>query len=232
MKNIITQYSGLKREIYVLFVGKMVTAMGSFVWPMLTFLLTTKLGFTDGVATLLIATAGLVSLPMALRRQFRRHGRRSRNADTIDTRNHNTAPGTSEGMGQRKLQRTASPRGLYCRRRMDKRQSDTAYRQERQRRLHYSDSQRQEAASETQSRTGKDTGDIKNATAKRRWRKTNIYLPKTSYHIGVKGADFSSRSFTQPVAEPCLAMSSFSTGAPGVRTSRPRSIQSAPVDVA
>ena len=66
MKNLITQYSGLKREIYVLFVGKIVTAMGSFVWPMLTFLLTTKLGFSDGTATLLIATAGLISLPMAL----------------------------------------------------------------------------------------------------------------------------------------------------------------------
>ena len=66
MKNIITQYAGLKREVYVLFVGKTVTAMGSFVWPMLTFLLTTKLGFSDGVATLFIATAGLVSLPLAL----------------------------------------------------------------------------------------------------------------------------------------------------------------------
>lgn len=66
MKKLITQYSGLKREIYILFVGKLVTAMGSFVWPMLTFLLTTKLGFSDGTATLLIATAGLVSLPVAL----------------------------------------------------------------------------------------------------------------------------------------------------------------------
>ena len=66
MKKIITQYSGLKREIYVLFVGQIVTAMGSFVWPMLTFLLTTKLGFSDALATLLIASAGLISLPVAL----------------------------------------------------------------------------------------------------------------------------------------------------------------------
>ena len=66
MKQIITQYSGLKREIYVLFVGQVVTAMGSFVWPMLTFLLTTKLGFRDGIATMLIAAAGLISLPLAL----------------------------------------------------------------------------------------------------------------------------------------------------------------------
>lgn len=66
MKKLITQYSGLKREIYILFAGRLVTAMGSFVWPMLTFLLTAKLGFSDGTATLLIATAGLVSLPVAL----------------------------------------------------------------------------------------------------------------------------------------------------------------------
>ena len=66
MKNLLTQYRGLKKEIYILFIGKLVTAMGSFVWPMMTFLLTTKLGFSDGVATMLIATAGAISLPMAL----------------------------------------------------------------------------------------------------------------------------------------------------------------------
>ena len=66
MKNLLTQYRGLKKEIYILFIGKLVTAMGSFVWPMMTFLLTTKLGFSDGVATMLIASAGAISLPMAL----------------------------------------------------------------------------------------------------------------------------------------------------------------------
>lgn len=66
MKQLFTQYAGLKKEIYILFIGKLVTAMGSFVWPMLTFLLTTKLGLSDGVATFLIATAGAVSLPLAL----------------------------------------------------------------------------------------------------------------------------------------------------------------------
>lgn len=66
MKKLITQYSGLKREIYVLFAGRVVTAMGSFVWPMLTFLLTTKLGFSDSAATMLIATAGVLSMPVAV----------------------------------------------------------------------------------------------------------------------------------------------------------------------
>ena len=66
MKQLITQYGGLKREIYILFIGKLVTAMGSFVWPMLTFFLTTKLGLTDGQSTLIIATASILSFPAAL----------------------------------------------------------------------------------------------------------------------------------------------------------------------
>lgn len=66
MKKLLTQYGGLKKEIYILFVGKLVTAMGSFVWPMMTFLLTTKLGLSDGVATFLIAASGVISLPVAL----------------------------------------------------------------------------------------------------------------------------------------------------------------------
>lgn len=66
MKQLLTQYGGLKKEIYILFVGKLVTAMGSFVWPMLTFFLTTKLGLSDGVSTLMIATASVLSFPAAL----------------------------------------------------------------------------------------------------------------------------------------------------------------------
>lgn len=66
MKQLLSQYGGLKREIYILFVGKLVTAMGSFVWPMLTFFLTTKLGLSDGMSTLLIATASVLSFPAAL----------------------------------------------------------------------------------------------------------------------------------------------------------------------
>ena len=66
MKQLITQYGGLKREVYILFIGRLVTAMGSFVWPILTFFLTTKLGLSDGMSTLLIATASVLSFPAAL----------------------------------------------------------------------------------------------------------------------------------------------------------------------
>lgn len=66
MKQLITQYAGLKKEIYILFIGKLVTAMGSFVWPMLTFFLTTKLGLSDGTATMMMAVASVLSFPAAL----------------------------------------------------------------------------------------------------------------------------------------------------------------------
>lgn len=66
LKKLLTQYGGLKRELYILFVGKLVTAMGSFVYPMLTFFLTRKLGLSDGTATLLIATATTLSFPASL----------------------------------------------------------------------------------------------------------------------------------------------------------------------
>lgn len=66
MKQLFAQYGGLKKEIYILFIGKLVTAMGSFVWPMLTFFLTTKLGLSDGVSTLLIASSSVLSFPAAL----------------------------------------------------------------------------------------------------------------------------------------------------------------------
>ena len=66
MKKLFTQYGGLKKEIYILFVGRLVTAMGSFVWPMLEFFLTGKLGLSDSMATLLIAIAGVISFPAAI----------------------------------------------------------------------------------------------------------------------------------------------------------------------
>lgn len=64
--NIFSQYRGMKKEIYILFIGKFVTAMGAFVWPMLTFFLTEKLSFADDVAALIIAAASLVVLPASL----------------------------------------------------------------------------------------------------------------------------------------------------------------------
>lgn len=38
------QYRGLRRELYILFWGKAATNMGAMIWPMLTLILSNKLG--------------------------------------------------------------------------------------------------------------------------------------------------------------------------------------------
>ena len=43
---LISQYRGLRREIYILFFGKMVTSLGSMIWPVMTMILSQKLGFS------------------------------------------------------------------------------------------------------------------------------------------------------------------------------------------
>jgi MFS family permease len=63
---IFSQYKGLKKEIYVLFFGRMVTAMGSFVYPMLTFMLKIKLNFTPSQIAIFLAISTLVSLPASI----------------------------------------------------------------------------------------------------------------------------------------------------------------------
>lgn len=38
------QYRGMRRELYILFWGKAATNMGAMIWPMLTLILSNKLG--------------------------------------------------------------------------------------------------------------------------------------------------------------------------------------------
>lgn len=41
----IQQYKNLSKEIYILFFGRVVTSMGSLIWPLLTLILKNKLGY-------------------------------------------------------------------------------------------------------------------------------------------------------------------------------------------
>ena len=36
------RYRGLRKEIYVLFYGRVVTSMGAMIWPMMTLILTNR----------------------------------------------------------------------------------------------------------------------------------------------------------------------------------------------
>ena len=60
------EYRGLRRDVYVLFFGRMVTSMGSMIWPMLTLILHSKLGMdASEIATYELLFA-LISIPVSL----------------------------------------------------------------------------------------------------------------------------------------------------------------------
>ena len=56
-------YTGLPRDIYILFFARLVNSMGHFVFPFLTLLLTEKLGFSPGAAGKWILIATFSSVP-------------------------------------------------------------------------------------------------------------------------------------------------------------------------
>ncbi len=64
--NLLTQYRGLRREVYVLFFGRIVTNLGAMVWPLLTLILNQKLGMSASAVAVLMLFSGAVLLPMNL----------------------------------------------------------------------------------------------------------------------------------------------------------------------
>ena len=42
IKSMFFQYRGLSRAAYILFLGRMITNMGTFIWPLLTLILSPK----------------------------------------------------------------------------------------------------------------------------------------------------------------------------------------------
>jgi len=60
------QYKGLKREIYVLFFGRIITNMGALIWPMLTMILSNKLKMKAGDIASLFIVFTLISIPITL----------------------------------------------------------------------------------------------------------------------------------------------------------------------
>ncbi|MBO4832314.1 MAG: MFS transporter [Oscillospiraceae bacterium] len=57
------QYRGLRREIYILSFGKMVTCLGSMIWPVLTMILNQKLGLSAAEISYFFVASSIVMLP-------------------------------------------------------------------------------------------------------------------------------------------------------------------------
>ena len=64
--NLLSEYRGLRRELYILFIGRMMTNMGSMIWPMFTLILSKKLGLSAGTIATYMLIFSLVALPMNL----------------------------------------------------------------------------------------------------------------------------------------------------------------------
>lgn len=60
------QYKGLRRENYILCFGRLVTGMGAMIWPMMTMILSQKMGMNAQTIAWIMAAAGLLSLPANL----------------------------------------------------------------------------------------------------------------------------------------------------------------------
>lgn len=65
-RNPLSLYLGLERDTYVLFVARLVNAMGSFVFPFLTLLLVKKLGFSPAEAGTIIFISAACNVPGSL----------------------------------------------------------------------------------------------------------------------------------------------------------------------
>ena len=60
------QYKNLSREIYVLFFGRIVTSMGSLIWPIMTLILKNKLGYSATTIATIDMVLAIIQLPLVM----------------------------------------------------------------------------------------------------------------------------------------------------------------------
>lgn len=63
---ILTQYRGLRKEIYVLFFGRLVTSLGSMVWPVMTLILNLKMHLSAAAVAETMILFGTLQMPLSL----------------------------------------------------------------------------------------------------------------------------------------------------------------------
>lgn len=62
----IRQYLGMRKELYILFWGRVVTNMGALIWPMMTLILKNKLGYSASQIASILIILGIVQFPCTL----------------------------------------------------------------------------------------------------------------------------------------------------------------------
>lgn len=66
MKKFLAPFLHLRREIYILFFGRIVTSMGSLIWPLLTLILKNKLGYDATQIAIITMIMSILQFPMLL----------------------------------------------------------------------------------------------------------------------------------------------------------------------
>lgn len=66
MVKLFDRYRGLPREIYILFFARIINSVGAFVFPLLTLIMTNKLGYTSDRAGLILTLLALTQAPAML----------------------------------------------------------------------------------------------------------------------------------------------------------------------
>jgi len=61
--NIIKQYQGLRKEIYVLAIGKMITCFGAMVWPMMTLIFSSRLNISASETATYLLIMNVIQIP-------------------------------------------------------------------------------------------------------------------------------------------------------------------------
>ena len=62
-RNMLTTYKGLPREIYILFVARIINCLGNFVYPLLALILTQKIGLTPAKAGVIVTLMAVSQVP-------------------------------------------------------------------------------------------------------------------------------------------------------------------------
>lgn len=66
MNTLFSPYKGMPKEIYVIFVARIINALGCFVMPLLTIILTQNIGLSKPMTGFYISLSGLLYLPAAM----------------------------------------------------------------------------------------------------------------------------------------------------------------------
>lgn len=61
--NLLKTYKGLPKEIYILFIGRIINCIGSFIYPLLSLILTQKIGLSIAEAGFVITLSGICQAP-------------------------------------------------------------------------------------------------------------------------------------------------------------------------